>query len=72
MCPMLEQNMWNKTMDEKAVVVRQNSKKGLEKNERACSVKGVFVVSDPSACLYLKVAGHTRKIQSSPKLQPGA
>ena len=51
-------------------VERQNStgKKGFEKNEHACSVEGVFAVLDPSARLYLKVAGHTRKIQSLSKL----
>ena len=61
-------NMWNKMMEEKAGAERQNSKKGFEKNEQACSVEGVFVVSDPSARPYLKVAGQTRKIQSSSKL----
>ena len=55
-------------MEEKAGAERQNSKKGFEKNEQACSVEGVFVVSDPSARPYLKVAGQTRKIQSSSKL----
>ena len=43
------------------------------KNEHAYSVDGVFVVSDPSARPYLKLAGpsstgQTRKIQSSSKL----
>ena len=52
---------------------RQNSKKGFEKNEHACSVEGVFVVLDPSARrqarLYLKVSSLTRRIQSSFKLR---
>ena len=37
-------NMWNKMMEEKAGVERQNSKKGFEKNEHACNAEGVFVV----------------------------
>ena len=41
-------NLWNRMMEEKAGVERQNSKKGFEKNEHACSVQGVFVVSGPS------------------------
>ena len=41
----------------------------IRKNEHACSVLGVFVVSDLSARQYLKVPGPTRKIQSSSKLQ---
>ena len=57
--------MWNKMMKKKAGVERQNSKKGLERNEHACSVEGVFVVSDPTARPYLKLAGPTREIQSS-------
>ena len=43
--------------------------KGFEKNEHACSVEGVLVVSDPSVRQYLKVAGPTRKIQSLFKLR---
>ena len=39
--------MWNKMMEEKARVERQNSKSGIEKYVRACSVEGVFVFSDP-------------------------
>ena len=61
--------MWNKMMEEKAVAERQNSKKGFENNEQACSMEAVFVVSDPSARHYLKVAGPTRKIQSLFKLR---
>ena len=37
------------------------------KNEHACSMEGVFVVLDLSACL--KVAGPTRIIQNSSKLR---
>ena len=44
--------MWNKMMEENVGVERQKSKKGFEKNEHACSVEGVFVVSDPTARLY--------------------
>ena len=40
-------------MEENAGVERQNSKKRFEKNEHACSVLEVFVVSDLSAHLYL-------------------
>ena len=63
-CQMLGQTCGTslKMMEEKAWVERQNSKKGLEKNEHACSVEGVFVVSDASPCL--KVTGQTQKIQS--------
>ena len=60
--------MWNKIIEQKAgvgsPVERQNSEKGLERNEPSCSVEGVFVVSDWSSRRYLKVAGRTRKIQS--------
>ena len=58
--------MWIKMMEEKAGVERQNFKKGFEKNEHACSVEGVFVVtvSDWTARQYLKVTGLTWKIQS--------
>ena len=45
-------NMWNMMMEEKAGAERQNSEKGFKKNEHACSVEGVFVVSDPTARLY--------------------
>ena len=41
----------------------------FEKNEHACSVEGVLRVSDWSARPYLTVAGQTRKIQCSSKLQ---
>ena len=37
-------NTWNKMMEEKGGVDRQNSKKGFEKNEHACRVEGVFIV----------------------------
>ena len=50
-------------------VEKQNSKKGFEKNEHACIVLGVFVVSDLSARQYLKVPGLSRKIQSTSKLR---
>ena len=56
-------------VEEKVGVKRQNSKKGFEKNEHACCMKGVFVVFEWSAGLYLKVAGLTLRIQSSSKLQ---
>ena len=46
---------WNKIMEENAGVERQNSKKGFEKNEHACSVEGVFVVLDLSASPDLKL-----------------
>ena len=42
-------------MEENAGVERQNSKKGFEKNEHACSVEGVFVVLDLSASPDLKL-----------------
>ena len=35
-------NTWNKMVEEKAGVERQNSKKGFEKNEHACSVERVL------------------------------
>ena len=61
-------NLYNNMVEEKAGVEKQNSEKGFEKNEHACSVEGVFVVSDPTARLYLKLAGPTQKIQSLSKL----
>ena len=61
-------NMRNKMMEEKAGVERQNSKKGFEKNGHVCSVEGVFMVLDPSASQYLKLAGQTQKNQSLSKL----
>ena len=58
-----------KMMEETAGVERQNSKNGFERNEHACSVEGVFVVSDLSACPYLKVTCPTWKIQCLSKLR---
>ena len=55
--------MWNKMIKEKEGLKRQSSKKGLKKNQYACSMEGVFLVSDPSASQYLKVAGQARKIK---------
>ena len=46
-------------MEEKAGVRKKNSKRNFEKNEHACSVEGVFVVSDSTARPYLKLAGPT-------------
>ena len=57
-------NMWNKMMEG---VERQNSNKGFEKNEHACSMEGVFVVLYWSACLCLKVVGQTSKHQQARK-----
>ena len=56
-------------VEENVGVEKQNSKKGFEKNEHACIVEGVlgFLIFLP--VLYLKVAGPTRKIQSSSKLR---
>ena len=45
------------------------SQESIRKNEHACSVLGVFVVSDLSARPYLMVAAPTRKLQSSSKLR---
>ena len=56
-------------VDEKAEVEKQNSEKEFKKNEHACIILGVFVVSDPSASQYLKVPCPTWKIQSSTKLR---
>ena len=47
-------------------VEKQNSKKGFEKPEHACSMEGVLWVSDWTARPYL--ACPTRKIQRSSKL----
>ena len=60
-------NLWNKMMEGEAVVWKQNSMQGFEKNQHTCNVEGVFVVSDWTAHPYLKVAGLTWKIQSLPK-----
>ena len=57
-------NMWNKMMEEKAGVERQNSNKGFEKKEHACRVEGVFLVLEWTASPHLKVAGLTLKFQS--------
>ena len=46
-------HMWKKMMGEKVWVLKQISKKESQKNEHACSVEGVFEVSD------------SRQIQSS-------
>ena len=62
--------MWNKitgiVKGEKARVKKQNSKKGSEKNEHACSVEGVS--SSTRHCSYLMLAGQTLTNQSLPKL----
>ena len=42
-------NFWNKIMAEKAGVKKQNCKKGFEKNEHPCSIKGVLLVLDHTA-----------------------
>ena len=49
-------NMWNKMMEEKAGVERQNSNKGFERMSMSaltlhwlCNMEGVFMVSDLSA-----------------------
>ena len=56
-------NLCNNMVEEKAGVEKQNSEKGFEKNEHACSVEGV---QNPgswvSAVWNLKAAGPTRKI----------
>ena len=56
-------------MEERALVEKQNSKKGFEKNEHACCVEGAFEVLDCTARPYLKVAGLTCKIQSLSKVR---
>ena len=53
----------------KSRVEMQYSKKGFEKNEHACIVEGVLGFRIFLPVLYLKVAGPTRKIQSSSKLR---
>ena len=53
---------WKKTLES-----RQNSKKGFEKNELACTVEGIFLVSYSTCSQYLK-AVPARKNQSSSKL----
>ena len=62
-------NLCNNMVEEKAGVEKQNSKKGFEKNEHACIVEGVLGFRIFLPVLYLKVAGPTRKIQSSSKLR---
>ena len=56
-------------MEEEAGVEKQNFKKGFEKNGHACSVEGIFLVSDYTARPYLNVAGQTQTIQGSSKLR---
>ena len=62
-------NMWNMMMEEKAGAERQNSEKGFEKNEHACSVEGVLGFRIFLPVWYLKAPSQTRKIQSSSKLR---
>ena len=59
----------NNMVEEKAGVEKLNSKKGFKKNENACLVEGVLGFQIFLPVLYLKVAGQTRKIQSSSKLR---
>ena len=49
---------------------KQNSKKGFKKNlnKHACCAEGVYVVSDSTARLYLKLARQTQTNQSSSML----
>ena len=61
-------NLCNNIVEEKVGVKIQNSKKGFEKNEHACNVEGVLGFLIFLSVLDLKVAGPTRKIQSSSKL----
>ena len=61
-------NLCNNIVEEKVGVKIQNSKKGFEKNGHACNVEGVLGFRIFLSVLYLKVAGPTRKIQSSSKL----
>ena len=56
-------------VEEKAGVEKQNSEKGFEKNDNACSVVGTFGFRIFLPVRYLKAAGPTRKIQSSSKLR---
>ena len=56
-------------VEEKAGVKMQNSKKEFEKNEHAYIVEGVLEFRIFLPVRYLKVAGPTRKIQSSSKLR---
>ena len=64
----LVQQLLNNMVEETAGVEKQNSWKGFKMSEHACSMEGVFWVSDSTASPYLKVAGPTRKIQSLSKL----
>ena len=56
-------------VEEKAGVEKQNSEKGFEKNEHACIVEGVVGFRIFLPVWYLKLAGPTRKIQSSSQLR---
>ena len=51
--------------EKKAMIKKQNTKKGFEKNGHACSVEGIFEVSDSTACPYLMLADPTQANQSS-------
>ena len=57
--------MWNQMMEENEGFKKQNSKKGFEKNQHACSMEDFFVVSDFTARQYLTLAGLTWTNQSS-------
>ena len=69
--------LWDKMMQEKAVIKKQKSKKGFEKNEHVCSMDSVtawrefflVTVSDSTARPLLRLAGLTRTNQSSSKLR---
>ena len=52
-------------VEEKPGIQTQYSKKRFEMNEHACSVERILRFSNWTACLYLKVACSTWKIQSS-------
>ena len=51
--------MWNKMMEDKARIKKQNCKKGLKRMGMpgtACREEGVFDVSETTASPYLKLA----------------
>ena len=55
-------------MEEKARFHEQNSKKGCKVKEHGCRVEGVFIISNFTASLYLKLASSTQTNQSWSKL----
>ena len=60
----LVQQLLNNMVEETAGVEKQNSWKGFKMSEHACSMEGVFWVSDSTASPYLKMTSQIRKFKA--------